>query len=153
MKWHSILLIVTACFCSFAAGTYWGKNVNGDIVSSIYKRAGARKAGGNWGSIHIYTSDTTSTYGTESMLTAVLEFLPGKQLQPPHQHAEEEFQFIIDGSGTWMLNGVESPIQKGDLMYSKPWDMHGISNTSNDTLRFFVVKWINKGVERPEMKR
>jgi mannose-6-phosphate isomerase-like protein (cupin superfamily) len=83
------------------------------------------------------------------MLTAVLEFLPGKQLQPPHQHAEEEFQYVIEGSGTWTLNGIESPITKGDMMYAKPWDIHGISNTSGDTLKFFVVKWLNKGVAEP----
>src|SRR6185503_15800248 len=29
------------------------------------------------------------------------------QLQPPHQHADEEFQYVSAGSGTWVLNGVE----------------------------------------------
>jgi len=87
------------------------------------------------------------------MLTAVLEFLPGKQLQPPHRHTNEEFQYIIEGSGTWFLNGKETPILKGDLMYAKPWDMHGISNTSTDTLKFFVMKWINKGVTKPVLNK
>ncbi len=82
----------------------------------------------------------------------MLEFLPEKQLQPPHEHAEEEFQHVISGSGTWTLNGKESPIKKGDLMYAKPWDMHGISNTSSDTLKFFVMKWVNKGVVKPVKK-
>ena len=151
MKKQSVLLLVLlTSILSFAGGILWNdKKPAGDIVSHIYKQAEAKKSTGGWGSIYMYTNDSTTTYGTESMLTAVLEFLPGKQLQPPHQHANEEFQFIIDGSGTWFLNGKETPIQKGDMMYSKPWDLHGISNTGKDTLKFFVMKWINKGVPKP----
>lgn len=145
-----LLLILVTSILSFAGGIIWsGKKSAGDIVSHIYKRQGAKKSTGSWGSIYIYTNDSTSTYGTESMLTAVLEFLPGKQLQPPHQHGNEEFQYIIDGSGTWFLNGKETPIQKGDLMFAKPWEMHGISNMGTKTLKFFVMKWINKDVPKP----
>jgi len=151
MKKQTILfLMLITSFISFAGGIFWNKKkTKEDIASHIYTKTEARKSTGGWGSIYIYTPDSTSTYGTESMLTAQLEFLPGKQLQPPHQHANEEFQYIIDGSGTWFLNGKETPIRKGDLMYAKPWDMHGISNTGTDTLRFFVFKWINKGLKLP----
>ena len=153
MKKQSVLLVmlVTSVF-SFAGGIIWvRKKPAGDIPSHIYTKEEVKKSTGSWGSIYMYTNDSISTYGTESMLTAVLEFLPGKQLQPPHQHANEEFQYIIEGSGTWFLNGKETPIKKGDLMYAKPWDMHGISNTGKDTLRFFVMKWVNKGVKKPVM--
>lgn len=151
MKKQSVLLLtlVTSVF-SFAGGIFWSqKKSTGDIASHIYKKEEAKKSTGSWGSIYMYTNDSVSTYGTESMLTAVLEFLPGKQLQPPHQHVNEEFQYIIEGSGTWFLNGKETPIQEGDLMYAKPGDMHGISNTGADTLKFFVMKWIGKGVNKP----
>ena len=153
MKKQSVLLLtlITSVF-SFAGGIIWSKKKStGDIASHIYKVEEAKKSTGSWGSIYMYTNDTVSTYGTESMLTAVLEFLPGKQLQPPHQHVNEEFQYIIEGSGTWFLNGKETPIQKGDLMYAKPGDMHGISNTGTDTLKFFVMKWISKGTGKSGM--
>lgn len=151
-RWH-IPVVMICSIISFAAGTLWQvRNSKPDLESHIYKEDLVRKSSGNWGSIYMYTSDSTATYGTTSMLTAVLEFLPGKQLQPPHEHAEEEFQYVISGSGTWTLNGKESPIKKGDLMYAKPWDMHGISNTSSDTLKFFVMKWVNKGVVMPVKK-
>lgn len=154
MKKSFFLLLLPLCILSFAAGIVWeSRKTPADIVSNIYRQAEARKASGDWGSIYIYTDDSTSTYGTESMLTAVLEFIPGKQLQPPHQHANEEFMFIIEGSGTWFLNGKESTLRKGDLMYAKPWDMHGISNTGTDTLKFFVVKWENKGTAKPVLHK
>ncbi|MBK5270700.1 MAG: cupin domain-containing protein [Bacteroidia bacterium] len=153
-KQFVLLLTLVTSMLSFAGGIIWKENKpSPDIVSHIYKKTEVKKSSGSWGSIYMYTNDSTSTYGTKSMLTAVLEFLPGKQLQPPHQHENEEFQYIIEGSGTWFLNGKETPIQKGDLMYAKPWDMHGISNTGADMLKFFVMKWINKGVEKPAQNK
>jgi mannose-6-phosphate isomerase-like protein (cupin superfamily) len=144
---HGIAVLFIAAL-SFVAGAGLEKHHLPPVLQSqIFHLADARKSTGNWGSISIYTEDRTPTRGTDSMLTAELEFLPGQRLQPPHRHAEEEFQYIIEGTGTWFLNGKETPIQKGDLMYAKPGDLHGISNTSAEPLRFFVVKWISKGTE------
>ena len=127
---------------SFWAGTLWAqKPVKPPLESHIWKAADARKSTGAWGSISIYTEDGQPSAGAASVLTAQLEFLPGKQLQPPRQHADEEFQYVIEGSGTWSLNGQERPLQAGDLMYSKPMDWHGIRNSGDKPLRFFVFKW------------
>ena len=38
------------------------------------------------------------------------------------------------------------------MMYAEPWDWHGITNTGDTPLTFFVVKWDNKGVELPKRK-
>ncbi len=154
MKKHTIILLLTASIISFAFGRVWEKQQQNDLESNIYKQTEVNKSSGDWGSIYMYNNEKTTTYGTSSMLTAVLDFLPEQQLQPPHQHAEEEYSFIISGSGTWVLNGVESEIKEGDLMYAKPWDWHGIKNSSKtDTLKFFVMKWQSKGVKAPEMKK
>ena len=134
----------------FFAGTLWaGKPGSPPLESHIWIVADARQSTGSWGSISIYTEDAQPSFGTSSVLTAELTFLPGKQLQPPHQHPDEEFQYVIDGSGTWSLNGKEYPLSKGDLMYSKPWDWHGIRNSGEVPLRFFVFKWKASGVPSP----
>lgn len=119
------------------------------LESHIYRAADARRSAGDWGSILVYTSDTTRTQGTESMLTATLEFLPGKQLQPPHLHPQEEFQYVISGHGTWTLKGEAVPLEPGDLMYAKPGDLHGISNTSGEPLKFLVMKWTSRTSPSP----
>ena len=73
-----VVSLVTAAL-SFAAGASWGsKKSTADLESHIFQKSDARKSSGDWGSIHIYTNEETSTYGTDSMLTAELEFLPGK---------------------------------------------------------------------------
>jgi quercetin dioxygenase-like cupin family protein len=128
--------------CGFFAGALWAnKPEKAPLESHIWSAGDARTSKGAWGSISIYTEDGQPSQGTSSVLTAELTFLAGKQLQPPHQHADEEFQYVIEGSGTWSLNGKEYPLKAGDLMYSKPMDWHGIRNSSDAPMRFFVFKW------------
>ncbi|WP_422356718.1 cupin domain-containing protein [Roseivirga pacifica] len=122
-----------------------------DIESIIVSRAQANISHDNWGDIVIYTpEDGTNTFGTKNTLTAVAEIKPGEQIHPPHQHTAEEFMYILEGEGTWSLKGEESPAKAGDMMYAKPWDWHGLTNTGDKTLKFFVVKWDNKGVKAPK---
>jgi|SRR5688572_5268964 len=145
MKAILILSCGAIAALSFAAGAAFERNGQAAVLESkILREADARKSSGDWGSIRIYTPDSTITTGTASMLAAELEFLPGKQLQPPHRHEQEEFQYVIEGSGTWHLNGQDIPLQKGDLMYARPGDLHGIANTGKEPLRFLVMKWISK---------
>jgi quercetin dioxygenase-like cupin family protein len=142
MNLRPILATGVLMLASFYAGLSLAqKPAPPPLESHIWKAADARKSTGSWGSISIYTEDGQPSSGTSSVLTAELEFLPGKQLQPPHQHPEEEFQYVIEGTGTWSLNGKEVPLQAGDLMYSKPGDLHGIRNSGDRPMRFFVFKW------------
>lgn len=143
-----ILLLSISAFSFFAGSVLGEKKQAKAIESRIYRQAEVKTSGGDWGTIDIYTDDQTLTYGTKNMLTAVLEFLPGKQLHPAHQHSEEEFAYVIEGNGTWSLNGVESPIKPGDLLYAKPMDMHGIDNTGETPLKFFVVKWNTRNLNK-----
>ena len=150
MTTRYLLSLAALCAASFFAGTLWAaKPEPTELQSRIFRATDARASGGSWGTIHIYTPDGTPSYGTSSVLTAQLEFLPGQQLQPPHQHPDEEFQFVIEGNGTWSLNGKEQELKPGDLMYSKPWDWHGIRNSGDKPLKFFVFKWKSKGVPEP----
>jgi quercetin dioxygenase-like cupin family protein len=134
----------------FAGGMLWAQKADKSMLDShIWSAADARTSTGDWGAIHLYTEDGQPSHGDASVLTATLTFLPGKRLQPPHQHPDEEFQYVIEGEGTWSLNGKEQPLHAGDLMYSKPWDWHGIRNSSDRPLRFFVFKFRSRGVPEP----
>ena len=75
------------------------------------------------------------------VLLQIRRQLKQKRPQPPHQHADEEFQYVIEGEGTWSLNGKEQPLKAGDLMYTRPWDWHGIRNSGDRPLRFVVFKY------------
>jgi mannose-6-phosphate isomerase-like protein (cupin superfamily) len=119
------------------------------IDSKIIPRADTKRNTGTWGVMDMYTYGQTSTYGTENMLTALADVLPGESVHPAHRHGEEEFLLITRGKGVWSLEGEQYEATTGDLLYVSPWKMHGLVNTGTDTLTFFVVRWVNKGVASP----
>ena len=124
-----------------------------DIESQIYTRDAVDHQANEWGDLIVYTPENgTSTYGTKNTLTAVAEIKPGQQIHPPHQHSGEEFIYILEGNGVWSMEGKELPLKQGDMMYAEPWDWHGLTNTGSTTLKFFVMKWDNKGVKMPKQK-
>jgi quercetin dioxygenase-like cupin family protein len=152
MKIPRFVLFLLTAVLAFAAGAAVERAAQpAPLESGVIRQADLKQSTGAWGSIRVYTKDAVTT-GTDSLLTAQLEFLPGKRLQPPHQHPDEECQYVISGTGTWHLNGKDIPLQTGDLLYTKPGDLHGIANTGTEPLRFFVVKWISRRAEQPAPK-
>jgi hypothetical protein len=51
---------------------------------------------------------------------------------------------------TWHLDGKEWLARKGDVVYAAPWTMHGLKNTGDAALTYYMVKWNGKGVKAPE---
>ena len=98
---------------------------------------------GEWGAFHRHLGGRTQA--TADTLSGVVELKPGHEPHPPHTHVDEEFLYVIEGSGTWSLNGKTVPLKAGDVLYTAPNDEHGLKNTSTDApLRFFVAKWRSK---------
>ena len=147
---------IAAVFISFALGYALALNYSSNseisresIDSQIIPRAETRRNTRDWGVMDMYTYGNTYTYGTENMLTALADVLPGKSAHPAHRHAGEEFLLITRGTGVWSLNDREFEANPGDLLYVSPWEMHGLVNTGEDTLTFFVIRWENQGIPSP----
>jgi quercetin dioxygenase-like cupin family protein len=81
------------------------------------------------------------THGVSKMALSLFTLAPGQAPHPPHRHAEEELMILVEGAGTWHLNGTESPAHQGDVVYAAPWDMHGLRNTADRPLSYYVLKW------------
>ena len=115
-----------------------------DQPSAIRAQAEAERQDADWGTLYAYYEG--ESYGTRDALAAVAVIKPGRQIHPPHRHAEEEYLMVTEGEGTWHLNGRERPARAGDMLYAAPWDVHGVRNTGRVPLRFVVWKWNSKGV-------
>jgi mannose-6-phosphate isomerase-like protein (cupin superfamily) len=83
------------------------------------------------------------------MIVLAVTLKPGQAPHPPHRHAEEEFMILADGTGTWTLGDKQMPARKGDVVYAAPWMQHGLRNTGDTPLTYYLVKWSNKGVPAP----
>jgi len=90
------------------------------------------------------------TRSLKDLLAGACVLEPGQQIHPAHVHAEEEFLYVAKGEGTWNLNGKESAAHEGDLLYVKPWDLHGLVNTGKKKLTFLVIKWNGRQLPTPE---
>jgi quercetin dioxygenase-like cupin family protein len=118
------------------------------LPSALIRVDDAVPTRGDWGEWRRYFRG--QTYGTKDMVVLVVTLKPGQAPHPPHRHAEEEFMVLAEGTGTWHLDGKERPARKGDVVYAAPWTMHGLKNTSDAPLTYYMVKWNNKGVKAPE---
>ncbi len=66
---------------------------------------------------------------------------PGKSPHAPHTHAEEEVMIIESGHGEILCDGKTTRIGPGSVMYATPNAPHGITNTGDEPIVFYYVKW------------
>lgn len=138
---------LAAIACAFGAGVLVGAPRYDVQPSAVLTQKQAKREDFDWGTLYTYYSG--ESYGTKDGLAAVAVIKPGREIHPPHEHAEEEYLMVVEGEGTWHLNGKEFAAHAGDMQYAAPWDVHGVSNTGKKPLTFVVWKWNNKGVELP----
>jgi len=113
--------------------------------TGVVSEEAARVETFGWGRLITYFD--ADTYSSTDSLTAVAVIDPGKQIHPPHVHSEEEYLMVVEGEGTWSVEGREFDAKAGDILYAAPWDEHGIRNTGTEPLRFVVFKWNPRPVE------
>ena len=101
-----------------------------------------------WGDFLTYYTGTT--FGSKDGLAGVAVIKAGMEIHPPHIHSEEEYMMVLEGEGSWHLNGKDFEAKSGDMLYAKPWDIHGITNTGDKPLKFVVWKWNTKGKPAPQ---
>jgi mannose-6-phosphate isomerase-like protein (cupin superfamily) len=118
-----------------------------DLKSQVLRWDDAKSHVADWGEMRRYFGGTTSA--TKDVLVAVAVVQPGKSVHKAHRHAEEEYLALIQGTGTWSLDGKEFPAQRGDILYVEPWVYHGLTNTGDKPLAFLVVRYNGKGVPPP----
>ena len=115
---------------------------NKDFVTGVVGRDAAAPDFADWGTFYAYFQGQSAD--TKNVLAGVAEIKPGEEIHPPHAHAEEEFLIVTQGSGEWTIGEEVFPANTGDMLYAKPWDLHGLKNTGETTLAFVVWKWQKK---------
>ena len=115
--------------------------------SKVLSQSNVAPAVESWGEFYPYF--TADTPATRNHLTGVAVIRPGQEIHPPHRHSEEEVLMVLEGEGTWSLLDEDFPAKTGDILYAKPWDIHGIRNTGTTDLRFVVVKYDPAGLTPP----
>jgi mannose-6-phosphate isomerase-like protein (cupin superfamily) len=92
-----------------------------------------------FGDLAIYFTGATDQ--VQSMTAGSLHLKPGMSPHPPHQHPEEEFMVITEGSGEIVVDGKKTNVMPGSMMYCAAGTTHGIVNTGAAPLLFYFYKW------------
>ncbi|MDO6835540.1 cupin domain-containing protein [Pseudoalteromonas carrageenovora] len=109
------------------------------LTSAIVSQKDAHITHYEGGDFHTYFyGDTPLTKGA---ITGVAVIKPNNEIHPAHQHPDEEYLMILEGSGTWTLNGKSQPAHTGDILFAAPNDLHGIYNNGDVPLKFVVVRY------------
>lgn len=69
---------------------------------------------------------------------------PGKSTHTPHQHPEDEFFYVLEGTAQFHLNGKEVVVAANTSLYCPPNSMHGIKNVGETELKYLVIKTYEK---------
>lgn len=109
------------------------------IPDSVVKAPTAKLIHEPFGDHRVFFEGATSQL--KSMTAGSLHLKAGMEPHPPHQHPEEEFMLITEGSGEFLVNGKTVPVGPGSMMYCEGNQVHGIKNTSSAPLLFYYYKW------------
>jgi mannose-6-phosphate isomerase-like protein (cupin superfamily) len=94
------------------------------------------------GQIGVYVAGDTPA--SSKFVTGRFVLEPGKSPHPPHKHPEEEVMIIERGHGDIFCNGKTTKVGPGSVMFTTPNASHGITNTGDEPLVFYFVKWAGK---------
>lgn len=107
--------------------------------SATYTLEGSKTSQESFGDVTVYFEGKTQELGYLVAGSVVLH--PGQEPHPPHQHPEEEFMLVGEGSGEILAGGVRTKVGPGGLMFSESNALHGIKNTGSVPMRFYYFKW------------
>ena len=92
-----------------------------------------------FGDLRIYFDGPTGLL--KSIAAGSLLLKGGMSPHAPHQHPEEEFMVITEGSGEISVEGKIAKVIPGSMMYCAANKLHGIVNTGKTPLLFYFYKW------------
>ena len=123
----------------FALLAQAGGAANAPLANTVVDARSARFSREAFGDLRIYFEGPTGQ--VKSMTAGSLLLKPGMQPHPPHQHPEEEFMVITEGTGQIMVDGKTTKVGPGSMMYCAGGKTHGIVNTGSSPLLFYFYKW------------
>lgn len=110
------------------------------LPDGTLSEAQARLTREPFGDLRIYY--TGSTEQLKSMTAGSLRLKAGMTPHPPHQHPEEEFMVVTEGTGEIEVEGKKTRVGPGSMMYCGANRMHAIVNTGKSPLLFYFYKWM-----------
>ena len=65
---------------------------------------------------------------------------PGERMHEPHRHAEDEFMFVLEGTGEFTLDEDRRVVGPLTSLYCPSWHLHGLRNCGDTVLKYLVLR-------------
>lgn len=111
----------------------------GGIPNAVVDEKNAKVTEETFGEQRIYFDGPTGQL--KAMTAGSLRLKPGMAPHPPHQHPEEEFMVVTEGTGEISVEGKVTRVAAGSMMFCAAGKLHGIVNTGKVPLLFYFYKW------------
>jgi cation diffusion facilitator family transporter len=122
-----------------APGRYHGAQNMPKLFDVVMDPATAKFTKEPFGDHSLYFEGPTNEL--KLMVAGSLLLNPGASPHPPHQHPEEEFLLVTEGTGEILVDGKINQVGPGSMMYCDGNQMHGIENTGKEPMLFYYYKW------------
>ena len=109
------------------------------LSNSVVDSQNAMLSAETFGDLRTYYDGPTAQL--KAMTAGSLRLKPGMSPHPPHQHPEEEFMVVTEGTGEISVEGKVHKVGPGSMMYCGAGKLHGIVNTGKAPLLFYFYKW------------
>lgn len=109
------------------------------LPNAVIDESQAKVTHETFGELRVYFDGPTGQL--KSMTAGSLRLKPGMSPHPPHQHPDEEFMVVTEGTGVISMGGQVTKVGPGSMMYSAANQVHGIVNTGKTPLLFYYYKW------------
>ncbi|HTS66172.1 MAG TPA: cupin domain-containing protein [Candidatus Acidoferrales bacterium] len=109
------------------------------LANSVVDGASAKVTKEDFGELKIYFDGPTPQL--KAMTAGSLRLKPGMSPHPPHEHPEEEFMVVTEGTGEISVEGKVTKVGPGSMMFCAAGKLHGIVNTGKSPLLFYFYKW------------
>jgi mannose-6-phosphate isomerase-like protein (cupin superfamily) len=109
------------------------------LPNSVADEKNAKLTRDTFGDLRIYFEGSTAQLN--AMTAGSLRLKPGMSPHPPHEHPEEEFMVVTEGTGEISIEGQITRVAPGSMMYCGAGKLHGIVNTGKTPLLFYFYKW------------
>ena len=122
--------------------THVDTKTNGPLLQSRVVKLESLQPEGAAPGAKAYVHFNGPTKQLEALSSGLVTLEPGAQPHPPHQHPEEEFMLVTEGTGEIECDGVTTKVGPGSMMYCAGGKYHAIVNTGTTPMLFYYYKWL-----------
>jgi len=109
------------------------------LPDTVVDIAHAQLQSGPFGELRVHFEGATPQARAVTAGSARLK--PGMAPHPPHQHPEDEFLIVAEGTGEISIEERVTKVGPGDIAFCAGNKMHGIRNTGGGAMVFYFFKW------------